>query len=339
MQNKPQSKHHTTLRVVHLGQTQRHLDNNKGMFLRSGTRRRERDRGTGEEEKGRDSKRSSGRFKSSNDESDGGEEEEEDEEDEESDEESEDRGDGSDDDSGGSSGSFESSDDESDGGEEEEEEEEDEESDEESEDGGDGSDDVESASSSSQYNEEKFLQMCRTGRYAESTQNQMTGRLETLKKWIQRSDTAKYSIEVPFTNSMCIAYVYYQMKRKTRYGALSGSGNLYQIIQMLKHEGFTKYGYIVPQELLSFFKNAHETHKRKIQRRVDDLKEKPADSHAQNASWASVEYCAQVLHDWKKDGVSSRSDQRCHLYFLVWFRLADRLYWLSHGVVWRDQSV
>ena len=139
-----------------------------------------------------------------------------------------------------------------------------------------------------------------------------------MKKWIEQDDEWNVSdAKAPFPVELCYKYLHFQMHRRTKEGNIPGSGSLGGIIRMLKHEGFTKHGFHVPEALLSFFRDAQNTLKRKIQQRIDDQKQHLPDSHAQNASWQSVEYCAQVLHDWKKDkNVRGRTDPRCHMYFL-----------------------
>jgi hypothetical protein len=173
----------------------------------------------------------------------------------------------------------------------------------------DDEEDSEDESGSDQYNEENFLLECRTGRFSESTQSHITGRFETMKKWIEQDCEWNVSeAKAPFPEALCYKYLHFQMHRRTREGNIPGSGSLGGIIRMLKHEGFTKHGYHVPDGLLGFFRDAQNTLKRKIQQRIDDQKQHLPDSHAQNASWQSVEYCAQVLHDWKKDkNVRNRS--------------------------------
>jgi hypothetical protein len=81
---------------------------------------------------------------------------------------------------------------------------------------------------------------------------------------------------------------------------------------MLKHEGYTRHGYPVPTELLQFFKDAHDAHKKKVVRRVFEGKQAYADFHAQNASWRAVEYCAEKLHD----GTMKNRYPSTHMYFL-----------------------
>ena len=168
-----------------------------------------------------------------------------------------------------------------------------------------------------EYNEEDFVAKCRTGRYAESTRSQFLDRYNTMIRWITSNAKDLLPLTVPFSKSLCHRYVHFKMSHKKK-GVLAGTGNLYGIIQMLKYEGFTKHGYSVPEELLSFFKDAHETLKRKIQTRIDDGKQSLADSHAQNASWQSIEFCSKMLHDWRKGApmMPGRSDSRCHMYFL-----------------------
>jgi len=82
---------------------------------------------------------------------------------------------------------------------------------------------------------------------------------------------------------------------------------------MLKHEGYARYGHIVPQELVQFFKDALDAHKKRVTRRIAAGKQPHADSHAQNASWRAVEYCAEQLHD----GVMKHQHPSTHLYFLA----------------------
>ena len=88
------------------------------------------------------------------------------------------------------------------------------------------------------------------------------------------------------------------MKREKN-GALLGPGNLNANIQMLKFKGFTSHGHAVPPDLALFFKDAHESHKRTIMTLVDTGKQPLADSHAHTATWASTDYFADQLLDWK----------------------------------------
>ena len=66
----------------------------------------------------------------------------------------------------------------------------------------------------------------------------------------------------------------------------------------------------MPPELDQFFRDAHDAHKKRIAKRVAEGKETHADSHAQNASWRAVEWCAEKLHD----GINRHPST--HLYFL-----------------------
>jgi hypothetical protein len=179
-------------------------------------------------------------------------------------------------------------------------------------DGDDDSDQHEGA-----YNVQEFEDDCRAGRYAAGTLTKLAERFNAMKKWMHENEAEcecnKWlPLKKPFDEGLCKRYVFIQMHRKKK-GALLGTGNLNAIIQMLKYEGFTKEGDIVPQKLDRFFKDAHEHHKRTIATRVAECKQELSDHHAQNSSWAAVQYCAEQLHDWKPGRKHHTSS---HLYFL-----------------------
>ena len=115
-----------------------------------------------------------------------------------------------------------------------------------------------------------------------------------METWFRQHEPKWLTLSVAFPSSLCIRYVNVQMKREKN-GALLGPGNLNANIQMLKFKGFTSHGHAVPPDLALFFKDAHESHKRNIMTLVDNGKQQLCNSHAQNSSWAAIEYCAELL--------------------------------------------
>ena len=158
---------------------------------------------------------------------------------------------------------------------------------------GDGSSDDEA-----EYIEEDFVKKCVSMRYAPGTRTGFDQRYRKMKKWLHQNAKQWLPLKVPFHNSLCILWVNHQMTRRKN-GALLGAGNLNAHIQMLKFKGFTSNHEVVPHDLEQFFKNAHQAHKRRVMTLVDNCQQELPDSHAQNASWAAVEYLAEKLHDWK----------------------------------------
>ena len=93
-------------------------------------------------------------------------------------------------------------------------------------------------------------------------------RFKAMRKWMREHESEcrrnKWlPLKKPFDAGLCKRYVSIQMHREIK-GELLGTCNFLAIIQMLKYEGFTKQGVIVPLELDQFFKDAHELHKRRI---------------------------------------------------------------------------
>jgi len=163
----------------------------------------------------------------------------------------------------------------------------------------DDEDEVESGDSG-EYDEAAFLQKCVQLRYAQASRTGFDQRYENMKIWLARHKEHKHylPLETPFSNSLCILWCNHQMRRKNKKGDLLGPGSLFAHIQMLKFKGFISNQRTVPAALESFFKNAHEAHKRTVMKRVDDCEQALPDSHAQNASWQAIQYACEKTHDW-----------------------------------------
>jgi hypothetical protein len=126
--------------------------------------------------------------------------------------------------------------------------------------GGDDDD----ASDEESYDEVRFRQQCREGRYEETTRTQTLQRLNAMKKWI--NSHAQHHSHVkdgdPLPPKLCYEYVAWRSWQKKN-GRLAGAGTLYGITQMLKYEGYNRYGHPMPPELDQFFRDAHDAHKKK----------------------------------------------------------------------------
>ena len=163
----------------------------------------------------------------------------------------------------------------------------------------DDEDEVESGDGG-KYDEAGFLQKCVQLRYAQASRTGFDQRYENMKIWLARHKEHIHHLplETPFSNSLCILWCNHQMRRKNKKGDLLGPGSLFAHIQMLKFKGFISHQRTVPAALESFFKNAHEAHKRTVMQRVEDCEQALPDSHAQNASWQAIQYACEKTHDW-----------------------------------------
>ena len=158
---------------------------------------------------------------------------------------------------------------------------------------------VENEGEGDDYDEARFLEQCVRRRYAASSRTGFRQRFRQLQKWLHRNAKNYLPLRRPFQKRVCIRWCHHQMKRRNAKGDLYGAGNLFAHIQMLKYKGFTKWHKPVPKKLELFFKNAHEAHRRRVMKRVDQCKQALPDSHAQNASWAAIQYACEKTHDWR----------------------------------------
>jgi hypothetical protein len=169
------------------------------------------------------------------------------------------------------------------------------------------------SSNEGELNLEEIETRWRADRYAVDTQARFQEKYRTMVEWIQQRATQFWPISLPFPEALCIQYVHHEMRRKKN-GNLLGPGHLYQVTQMLYYEGFLKHGHTVPTSLTTSLRNALQAHKRNLAKRIARGNQGQADSHAQNASWTAVEFCAKKLHD-KRPGTGY--DSRAALYFLT----------------------
>ena len=178
-----------------------------------------------------------------------------------------------------------------------------------------GSDDISSTEDDDDSNNADQIQIqWREEKFAADTQARFREKYQKLTEWVQQYATEFWPLQYPFSEELCVLYVRNEMKRRKKDGSLLGSGHLYQITQMLYYEGFTKHGHMVPATLQENLHNALSVHKREIARRISQGKQCQADSHAQNASWTAVEFCAKKLHNWRPE---RGQDPRTHLFFLL----------------------
>ena len=158
---------------------------------------------------------------------------------------------------------------------------------------------VDNDSEGDDYNQAKFLEQCVRGRYAPSSRTGFRQRFRQMQKWLHRNAPHYLPLRRPFKKSLCIRWCHHQMKRRNAKGYLYGAGNLLSHIQMLKYKGFTKWHKPVPTKLDLFFRNAHEAHRRRVMKLVDECKQALPDSHAQNAGWPAMQYACEKTHDWQ----------------------------------------
>jgi hypothetical protein len=164
---------------------------------------------------------------------------------------------------------------------------------------GDAMRSVDNDSEGDDYDQARFLEQCVRRRYAPSSRTGFRQRFRQMQTWLHGNAQNYLPLRRPFKKSLCIRWCHHQMRRRNAKGYLYGAGNLFAHIQMLKYKGFTKWHKPVPKKLELFFKNAHEAHRRRVMKLVDECKQPLADSHAQNASWAAIQYACEKTHDWK----------------------------------------